>query len=438
MPTNTVDQSKLVLNAFAATFQNNLVAADVVSWKEYDNEMDDRNGLVVSEQVGPRYAITQTVDGVKDLSSGVQASVFGSEQFKVNRTFGSSMGWGDFQKIRDIGSARESEALKNAAVNLAEVVDAYVLGAAGLASNNWVGTPGDVIDDFDEFMSGYTRLKEEGVSDADLHGVLTFTDKQKLGKQLSALPAPDGEATKAIRAGFKGELGGIPTLFTQQLPSLTVGTRAASGASLINGANQNVDYKSVAVSSAPGRYMSQTISIDGLTSGHTVKAGEVFTIAGVNAYDNRKGAAVSPARAQQFTVLEDATANGSGQIAALRIFPAMIVPGSGTGEDVNVNTAHATVTAAPADNVNITWLGAASGSFTPRLIIQKQAVVVNTAKLITPATGESSSRKLTKVPLSVRMWKHSDFATGAHSVRFDVALTANVRDRRRICRINGA
>lgn len=434
--TVTVSQGKLVMNAFAAQFQNELVSADVVSWKEYDSELDDRNGLKVTEQIAPRYAITETTDGVADLSSGVQGSVFGDEQFVVNKVFGASMGWGDFIKIRDVGAARESEALKAAATNLAEKIDAYVLNRTVLASNNWVGTAGETVDTFDEFNSAYTRLKEEGVSDADLRGILTYADKQKLGNQIGQLHA-DGEAKAAIRVGFKGDLGGIETLFTQQLPILTVGSRAASGAALINGAALNVNYKDVAVSTAPGRYMSQTIAVDGLTGSQTIAAGEVFTIAGVYAYDNRKGGAVSPARLQQFTVLEDATAS-TGAIAALRIFPAIIVPGSGSGEDVNINTAHATVDAAPADNAAITFMGTASTGYTPRAVIQKSAVVVNTAPLIMPATGVGMRRKLSKVPLSVRMWQHSDFATGAHSVRFDVALTANIRDRRRICRLNGA
>lgn len=437
MPDIKVDQSKLVMNAFAAILQNNLVAADVVTWNQYDGELDDRNALNVSEQVGPRYTVTQTVDGVADLSAGTQGSVFGSEQFKVNRVFGTSMGWGDFQKIRDIGSARESQALKGAAINMAEAIDAYVMRVAGLASNNWTGNPGEQIDDFDEFTSGYTRLKEEGVSDDDLRGVLSFYDKQKLGNQIGKLPAPDAEATKAIRAGFKGELGGITTMFTQQLPTLTTGTRAASGAANANGAAQNVNYADVAVSSAPGRYLTQTFSVKGLTAGHTVKAGEVFTMPGVFAYDNRKGGAVSPARLQQFTVVDDATADGSGNIAALRIFPAMIVPGSGSGNNININTAHATVTAAPANSAPMTFVGTASTDYTPRFIIQKSAVVVNTVDLIMPATGESSRKKLSKIPLSVRMWKNSDFKTGAHDVRFDVALTANIRDRRRVVRING-
>jgi hypothetical protein len=37
------------------------------------------------------------------------------------------------------------------------------------------------------------------------------------------------------------------------------------------------------------------------------------------------------------------------------------------------------------------------------------------------------------------MWKHSDFATGAHSIRFDVALECNTlaKGRNRVVRING-
>ena len=62
---------------------------------------------------------------------------------------------------------------------------------------------------------------------------------------------------------------------------------------------------------------------------------------------------------------------------------------------------------------------------------------MNTIPLILPATGIGTRKSLTKVPLSVRMWQHSDFGTGAHSVRFDVALTANIRDRRRGVKFNG-
>ena len=434
MPTITVDQQKLVLNAFAAQFQNNLIAKDVVSWKQHDTELDDRNGLTVAEQVGPRYAIRETTNGVADLTSGVQDSVFGSEQFTVNKTFATDMGWGDWQKIRDIGDARESEALKNAAMNLAERIDSYILGHALKVSNNWVGTADGVsVAGHDDVARAYTRLKEEGVDDSDLSLVLSYADREALSSTILAYPATDSLATGNFRRGFEGEINGIRTMFTQQLPALTVGTRAASGASLVNGASQNVNYKDVAKSAANGQYMSQTINIDGLTGTQTVKDGEVFTIAGVSAYDNRAG--VSTGRLQQFRVIGDYTA-AAGVIANMRIFPAIIVPGSGSGGDINVNTAHATVDAAPADNAAITWVGAASAVIRPRALLKKSAVVVNTAPLILPATGESMRKALNKVPLTIRMWKHSDFNTGAHSVRFDVALTANTKERRHAVRLN--
>ena len=435
MPTITVDQQKLVMNSFAAIFQNNLVSSDVVTWKQFDGEMDDRNGLNVAEQVGPRYAVTETTNGVVDLSSGVQDSVFGSEQFKINKTFGTSMGWADFVKIRDVGAARESEALKNAALNLAEKIDAHVLGVALKAYNNWLGdgANSDPVATYGDMATAYTRLKKEGVDDSDLRAVLSFDDRQALGTSVIAYSATDSLSTSTFRKGFVGEVDGIPTMFTQQLTGITTGSR--SGSILINGANQNVDYKNVAVSTSPGWYLTQTIAIDGLGGAtQTVKKGEVFTIAGVYAYDNRAGQALP--HLQQFTVVEDATASSSA-IAALRIFPAIIVPGSGSGGDVNVNTAHATVSAAPADNAAITFIGAASTTLFPRMLLQKGSINVNTIPLILPATGIGTRKSLTKVPLSVRMWQHSDFGTGAHSVRFDVALTANIRDRRRGVKFNG-
>ena len=64
-------------------------------------------------------------------------------------------------------------------------------------------------------------------------------------------------------------------------------------------------------------------------------------------------------------------------------------------------------------------------------------MVVNTVPLIMPAVGKALTKSLTKVPVSVRMWQWSNFQTGEHDVRFDVALTANIRDRRRIIRVNG-
>lgn len=429
--TVTVTQQKLVMNAFAAIFQNNLVSKDLVTWRKFEGEMNDRNGLQVIEQVAPRYVVTETTDGVKDLSAGVQDSIFGSEIYKVNKTFGASMGWGDFVKIRDIGEARESVALRQAALNMCEAIDKHILGVASTASPHWLGTPANGVDTFGDVVQGYTRLKNYGVVDDNIKAVLTYQDKEDLGEAVIAFNATDQLSTGAFRNGFTGAVGGIPTLFTQQLPSYTVGNDVTG--ITVDGASQNVNYSAVAAASGPGLYQTQTLNLTGFTANTgTLTAGSVFTIAGVYAWDNRANQIMD--NLQQFVVISsDSPADANGDIAAV-IYPAIIVQGTS-----DVNTAHATVSEAPADTDVVTFVGTASTAYKPRLLLDKAAINVCTADLIMPASDTSMRKSLSKLPLSVRMWQKSDFATGAHSIRFDVALTANVMagGRDRIVRING-
>lgn len=424
--TVTADSAKLVLNTFAAIFQNNLISKDVVTWKKFDGEMQDTNALTVVEQVGPRYNVTRNSSSVADLTAGVQDTVFGSEQYKLTEVFGSSMGWGDFVKIRDLGAARESEALKNAAINLAEVIDAYILGFTVNASNNWLGDGNSAVATYDDIASAYTRMKEEGVDDADLRAILTYGDKQALADAIvndnaSLTQIGDG----VYRQGFTGSVAGIPTLFTQQLPALTTGSRLTTSA-LTNGTAQSATtYAQVSISAAPGQYLTQLLDMDIGAGTETIVDGETFTIAGVFAYDNRAKKALE--HLQEFRVVGNFTATGG--LVSPRVFPAIITSGP-----------NQTVAQAAGNTAVVTFKGAASTTLHPRAILKKDAVIVNTADLIMPATGTASRRSLTKVPLSVRMWQDSVFATGEHRIRFDVALTANIRANGRpsIVRINGS
>lgn len=427
MATVTVDQAKLVLNSFAAIFQNNLVSKDLVTWKKFDGEMNDRNGLNVVEQVTPDYTTTFTTNAVQDLTAGVQDSVFGSEQFKLTQVITSSMGWADFVKIRDIGAARESEALKAAALRLATDIDAYILGFAAKASNNLLGDGASDVATWDDIAAGYTRLKEEGVDDDSmLRAVLTYGDKQALGSAVVSDNASlSAEGSGVYRNGWTGSVAGVPTLFTQQLPSVTVGTRNQTSALTAGTADSATTYDDVAISGAPGQFKTQILNMDIGSGTETILDGEVFTIAGVYAYDNRAKKAL--AHLQQFRVVGNFTAVGG--VVAPRVYPAIITSG-----------AHQTVAQAAGNTAVVTFVGAASAVLKPRFIANKSAIVVNTADLIMPATGTAQRKALTKVPLSVRMWQHSDFNTGAHSIRFDVALEANVSadGRRRLVRINGS
>lgn len=426
MATVTVDQAKLVLNSFAAIFQNNLACKDLVTWKKFDGEMNDRNGLTVVEQVVPDYSTTFSTSSVNDLSAGVQDTTFGSEQYKLTNVVGSSMGWGDFVKIRDIGAARESEALKAAALRLATDIDAYILGFAAKASNNWLGDGSSALATYDDVAAGYTRLKEEGVmEDSNFRAVMSYADKQALGKDIVETNTTGNlDGMGIYREGFSGKVAGIPTMFTQQLPALTVGTRLATSALTAGTADSAGSYEDYAISAAPGQFMTQILNMDIGAGSETLVDGETFTIDGVFAYDNRAKKALN--HLQEFRVIGNYTAS-TGAVAP-RVFPAIITSGP-----------YQTVAAAPANTANVNFKGAPGTTHQPRFIANKDAIVVNCADLITPATGMSRRISLSKLPLSVRMWQDSVFATGEHRVRFDVAVEPNVRagGRRRMVRING-
>lgn len=429
----TVPQSATVLNAFAAIFQNNLVTAPLVTWNKFKGEMNDRNGLRVVEQVTPDYTTEFIKNGVKDLSGGVQDTDFGSEQYELTQTINSSMGWGDFIKIRDIGDARESEALKSAALRLARDIDSYILGFATLQSNNWVGGESSDIATFNDIATAVTRLKQEGVED-NFTAVLDYADWQALGNDVVGQNRPLNDIGSGIyRQGWQGNIAGIPTVFTQQLPSFQLGSRVAtvgtSKTDYATGSPDN-DYTDVHRSNAPGNWLTGELKLKGQSGAVTILDGEVFTIAGVYAYDNRAKKTLN--HLQQFRVVGDVTTtSGAGTI---RYFPAIITDGP-YRTVTNTNGGGTTW-----NNLDIVHKGAASAVAQPRLLISKDAISVYTADLIMPASGQGLRRALTKVPLSVRMWKASDFDTGEHKVRFDVALQANVKatGRERLIRVNGA
>jgi len=441
----TVPQSRLILKTITSVLRNNLASSDLIDWEVHSAEMNDRNNLTVSEQVESDYVVTQTTGAVQDLSAGVQDTVFGSQTFTLNRVFGLSLGASDLESITDLGTARKSRALASGIATMAASIDAHVFGVASKAFNYSTGTWGTGLIDPDEFATARTRLAEASVeSDAGLTGVITHADKQKLAKFIYNDAALTSESSRAMRQGFSGTLSGIPMKASNQLGRITTGTRTNG---TVAGAAQNVNYSAVADSgSNAGFYLTQTLALAGLGAAGTVKAGEVFSIAGVVAYDPH--VAGNRPFDQQFVVLADATADGAGA-ATVTIFPAIVVPTPGaTTGDTAVNTAHATCNAAPANGAVVTFLGAASTSYTPRVLWKREAIVAHSAPLILPFTGQGFRRSLADAqvdsntgaaaPLMPRVWLYSDGNTGIHRARIDVFVEAQVRNRWQGVRFFGA
>jgi hypothetical protein len=223
-------------------------------------------------------------------------------------------------------------------------------------------------------------------------------------------------AGNALQKAKVPMIGNIDAYITQTVPSLTTGTRVQATGSTVNGASQNVTY--VTAKST----MSQNLIIaTGNTK--TFKAGEVFTIAGVNAVNPRTKADLGYLK--QFTVLAAATSSGGGAVT-LSIAPAIIASG-----------AYQNVSAAPADTAAIVWLGALSTTFRPNAVFHRTAIKLVSAKLVMPFTGEADYATDPDTGITVRYWRYSDGANDIHSHRWDVFYGTVCADRRLGTRVSG-
>jgi hypothetical protein len=372
---------------------------------------------------------------VANLTAGVQDTTFGAQTFTLNKVFGLSMGASDIESVTDLQSARKNKALMNGISRLASRIDYHIFDVAAKTFPLSVGDWGQDIDTPNEFASARTRLALASLeSDMDINAVLTHTDHQNLAQYIyNDAPALSSESSRAMRNGFRGMLDNIPIKASNQLGRITTGTRTTSGGVTVASANQDVDYSAAAdAGSNAGFYMTQEITL-ATTAGQTVLEGEIFEIAGVNAFDPE----IEQNRGylQQFTVVTGGTAGSNGEVT-LRIYPAIIVGGGTAVSGANgVNRAHATVDAAPASGAAVTFEGTASTVYIPRLMFKKEAVVCHSAPLIMPYTGQGFRRSLAEAerdgtaPLMPRLWFYSDPNTGAHRCRVDMFVQAQARRR---------
>jgi hypothetical protein len=436
---NLYPQLALVTDAIAASMENTLVASKLMRWMDRGtSKIGPLNRFQVIERVPPRYNARRATGAVVNITGAKQDTVAGAEIFQLNSLIGYDFDDEDFSRVRDLDSAMKDERLRSIGRNAGEDVDADVLSFITRAGNNQTGTPGTAVNSIEALQNAYVRLKEEGVPDGTIMGVLSYSDYPALSKYLLDTVrngAQTGETILGTLDGSIKDLLGMKLMFTQQLPVQVAGTRT-NGA--VNGAAQNVNYSAVALSQTTnGNFLTQTINADGFGANATIEDGAIFTIAGVNAWDNRKGASIG--RLQQFRVVGNYVATAGGVVAALRIFPAIIVQNATLTGDLGVNNANATVDAAPADNAVITFLQAAGTSHLVRALVARDAVRVETAALENLPSGENSSRKMKGVPLTLRAHRYSNGDTGVVTTRFDSAYQPNVEayGRCKIVRVNG-
>lgn len=440
MPTTTT-QLSLVTAAFAANLENNLLAARLMRFRPNKNRTTDPlNRYQYIERTPPRYNLRRTTGGNADITAARQTSDFGAEIYQLNSTWTIDTDYTDFSGIRDEDTALRDERLRMIGQRAGEDIDADLLRATVLCGCNWTGTPANDVSSVEALMAGYVRMKEEGVPDGEMYAVLAYRDYPALAGTLLRSYQANSQTQESIigQIGPESrlkELIGMKVMFTQQLPALTTGTRTNG---TVAGANQGVNYSAVSRSTTTnGQYLTQLLNLSGLGANATISDGEVFEIAGVEAWDNRKNA--TQGRPQNFRVIGDTVATAGGT-ATVRIFPAIIAPvGPTLTGDLGLNRAHATVSAVPANLAAVVFRGAASTTFLQRAIVGRPAIRVECAEMEDGSSGENSRIRLRDVPLSVHGYKFTDGNIRQTTLRFDGVYQPNIEAYGRYysCRISG-
>lgn len=406
---NTLLTPKVYANVMLKLLKNNLVMGKLVT-TEFKNEFK-KIGNTVYVKRPPEFTVRT------GQVAQVQAVTEGEIPVVIDKQKGIDIQFSSVEETLTVAQLLKSEILNSEAAQLAQEIDSDLMRAT-LEFPSWVGTPGQRIDSATDFFLGPQRLDEMAVPQSARSGVLSPNDYWGLAGNFTGLYAQRDIATEALEKARIPLIGNVQPYMTQSVINLTVGTRAASGATQVNGNGQAVAYTAINTND-----YKQSFLVKGLTAGHTIKAGEVFTIADVYAVNPRTKATLTFLR--QFVVLADATADGAG-LATLSIANPIITSG-----------AYQTVSAAPVDSAAITWLGTASTGYTQNAIFHKSAIALVFAKLIMPYSGEADYATDPETGVSVRYWRTSDGTNDLHLHRWDVLYGVKTVDRRLGTRLSG-
>jgi hypothetical protein len=399
---------KVYSNVMLKLLKNNLVMGKLVT-TEFKDEFK-KVGNTVYVKRPPRFTVrTGSVASTQDVIEGEVPVVMDLQK-------GIDLSFSSVDLTLNVDQLLEDATMNETAAALAQDIDTTIMQEI-LKFNNWVGTPGETINSAADFFKGPERLDDMAVPNFGRNGILSVRDHWALASAFTDLNSQSDTSRNALEKARLPLLGSVQPYMTQGTISLTTGTRATSGAALVAGAGQNVVY--TAVNDA----YYQTLLVDGLAAGATVKAGEVFAIAGVYAVNPRTFETLD--YLQQFVVLADATADGAGAISLTIAVPIIAA------------NPYRTVSAAPADNAAITFMGAASTTYRQNAAFLKSAIALVFAKLVKPANGEIAYSTDPQTGINLRYWRTSDGTNDTHLHRWDVLFGTENVDPRLGTRISG-
>lgn len=399
---------------------NELGAAKAVH-RGLESEFGDaKNGFEAGDTVSIRRPTDFTVrDGPTSTNQDI---VEGKVSLTVDQQKGVDFGFTSKELTLNIKELSE-RVIKPAMVQLANKIDSDVLALASKVPN-WVGTLGQTINSFSDFALAPQRLDEQAVMRDGRTAWLSPADQYGLLATQTGLYMSD-VAKGAYREGSLGRLAGVDTFSSQNVQSITTGSRSGSILMDLSITTSTIAY------SAVKNTMVQTIHMDAFGGAtQTIAAGEVFTIGTAGGNGVYAVNPVTKARLpwlKEFTVTTAATASGSE--TDVEIYPAMIW----TGAFQNVSV----VGVPDLNDLPINFKGSASTVYPMNVVFHKNAFALAMVPMISPPGAPQVSRQSYK-GTSVRLIPTYDGTNDRSNFRLDVLYGLKAIDPRLATRISGS
>jgi hypothetical protein len=367
--------------------ENELQLGSLV-WRSLESEFGKQpNGYKIGDTISvkkpPKYVANSgaTVSAFQDTAEEtVTLSVDNRQNVAVN--FGTQELTQDMTNFKD-------RVVKPAVVPLSDEIDQAI---AGLHTDlhHAVGTAGTTMATFEDMQKVDTRFvqiaappqKRCTVFDPDNYAGLVSGAKSHFN---------EGIVRDSLKDNYLGRYSNIDTFRAIHVKNHTGGTWAGSPA--IDGASQT----------------GASLAVKDFTAAATIKKGDIFTIADV--YD------VNPINKQaykylkQFVVTADATADGSGDVAALAISPSIVTSG-----------AKQNVSAGPADGaLMVINSGTGTNAHIANFAFTKQTFALACVPLVDAGGGAISTVLSSKADgLSIRMVEYYDGDADKTNTRLDI------------------
>lgn len=382
-------------------FQDALVLSRNVSVYNTNSTEMERSGDTIWR---PQPYIAQSFTGT-DMTSNFKDYI----QLSVPATLGFSKAVPWTMTAKELRDALQEQRLGDAAKQkLASDINAALMNVAAnqgtLVVKRTTAATG-----FDDIALADALFNEQGVQAFDRYCALSSRDYNNMASNLAGRGTMQGKPTTAYEKAYVGNIAGFETYKLDYANRLT----AAAGVTVtVNGANQYYTPKATStagtgeVSNVDNRYQNLTIAV---TSG-TVKVGDCFTIAGVNAVHH----ITKQDTGQLKTFRVTAIVSGAGGSGVVQISPPII---SGTGA-TDAELEYQNVTAAPANGAAITWLNTVAANVNP--FWQKDALEILPGRYAVPEdAGTAVMRATTDQGIEVVFQKFYDINTMKTKYRLD-------------------